>query len=570
MGVKKSSRVLLFRVGLMFVTAAAVGLGFWYPLQEAQRAHIQQVTRFAAQALKADIEDEINSRLLEQIQIAQWYGLKGGLSKQDWDAYASIFVAHHPGYVALLLTDDVFQVRLSMSQAAAKPYLDTLFAPAGPLEEALRGDAKRREVMLSPAVFLQDGQSAHAVLAPLYHDSRHMGFVIAVLDDRQFLADALGDQEGLGYAFAVLEDRQELYRSPGDDGKNEERWGQTAKVMLSATTWQIRVWPQPALLGQVEPHLPQLALIMGSVIGMLLVTTLLFAWTAYVRSQQLSGARDTLELRVQERTSELKSVNSALESEVRDRKQAEHLLQELSGRLLQLRDEEQRRIARELHDSTVQTMGALANDIERIQQLLADGGGPKVHKLLTDSSELVERATTELRTMSYLLHPPMLDDLGLEEVLPWYAAGFVSRSGINVNVEVQPNLGRLPYELELTLFRIVQEALTNIHRHSGSSTAEITLVHDAHQVALRIMDHGRGIPPGRLEAGHNAGSVIGVGIAGMRERVRLLRGQLRIESGASGTSLTATLPISDTLLSNQRNDSREPASARLDFKERYD
>jgi two-component system, NarL family, sensor kinase len=206
-----------------------------------------------------------------------------------------------------------------------------------------------------------------------------------------------------------------------------------------------------------------------------------------------------------------------------------------------LRDEEQRRIARGLHDGTVQTLGALAIGLEKIQRLVTDGDRLKMSKLLAESGELVERVIAELRTMSYLLHPPMLDDLGLEDVLPWYAAGFASRSGIKAGVDVQSNFGRLPHELELTLFRIVQEGLANIHRHSGSPTAEITLVRNAHQVTLQIADHGRGIPRGGIEGG-NGKVLIGVGIAGMRERVRQLRGSLEIESDAKGTLIRVILP----------------------------
>ena len=160
----------------------------------------------------------------------------------------------------------------------------------------------------------------------------------------------------------------------------------------------------------------------------------------------------------------------------------------------------------------------LAIDLQKVQQLVPNGDILKAQELLAQSTELIEQATAEVRTVSYLLHPPILDEFGLEGVLPWYAAGFSSRSGIQVNVDVQPDLGRFPHELELTLFRIVQEALTNIHRHSGSPTADITVFRDAHRVTLQITDHGRGIPPGTLEPAGNARAIVGVGIAGMRER----------------------------------------------------
>lgn len=292
--------------------------------------------------------------------------------------------------------------------------------------------------------------------------------------------------------------------------------------------------------------MPEQALITGSIIGLLLFLTLDGWRLARRKSHELRRTHDQLELRVHDRTAELRAANCKLEAEIIERRRAEESLQELSGRLLQLRDEEQRRIARELHDSTVQLLGALAIDIEKIQRLGPNGDSAKVQRLLAQSSELVERATTELRTISHLLHPPILDDLGLEAVLPWYASGFSDRSEIQVEVDVAADLGRLPRELELTLFRIVQEALTNIHKHSGSPTATIAVSGTAAQVTLQIKDRGCGIPPGIFQPGGSTRAVVGVGLAGMRERVRQLGGRLEITSGADGTSIQAILPIDDS------------------------
>ncbi len=244
-----------------------------------------------------------------------------------------------------------------------------------------------------------------------------------------------------------------------------------------------------------------------------------------------------------ERTAELRSANQKLEVEIRERKHAEKALQHLSGRLLQLKDEEQRRIARELHDSTAQLLGTAAINLERIQRLVL--GEPRAKKLLGETSSLVEQAIAEIRTVSYLLHPPILDELGLEGALLWYAAGLSSRSKIQVKVGIRRGFGRLPYELELAVFRIVQEALTNIHRHSGSPSAEISVSKDSYLVEVRITDHGRGMPPEILKPARNASAIAGVGIAGMRERVRKLGGHLEIDSGSNGTSITATFPISN-------------------------
>jgi signal transduction histidine kinase len=163
--------------------------------------------------------------------------------------------------------------------------------------------------------------------------------------------------------------------------------------------------------------------------------------------------------------------------------------------------------------------------------------------VLAESRELCDQALQETRTLSYLLHPPMLDEGGLARALSWYVAGFIKRSGINVKLFSAPEIGRLPAEVETALFRIVQENLTNIRRHSGSSSAEIRLEKDADQIILQIRDHGRGMPkPASTEA---ADAELGVGIAGMRQRIRQIGGVLKIDSSDEGMVVTAKVPITN-------------------------
>ena len=215
-------------------------------------------------------------------------------------------------------------------------------------------------------------------------------------------------------------------------------------------------------------------------------------------------------------------------------------LQNLSARLLRVQDEERRRIARELHDSTSQMLGAAAISVERAQRMAQTSDYETLGHVLRESADLLNRVTLEIRTSSYLLHPPMLDEIGLEYALPSYAEGFSNRSGISVSLNIQPDLGRLPRDVELTLFRIAQEALTNIHHHSGSRTAFLTLLRDASSAILEIKDEGRGFSPGALES---IDGRLGVGITGMRERVRQLGGHLEIASDHRGTAIRAVLPL---------------------------
>jgi signal transduction histidine kinase len=242
----------------------------------------------------------------------------------------------------------------------------------------------------------------------------------------------------------------------------------------------------------------------------------------------LLKAQEELEMRVQERTEELAVLNRNL--------------RELSARLMQLQDDERRRIARELHDSVGQTLAALAmnlslvkSDLERLT---------RVTNALTDSENLVRDMSTEVRTISHLLHPPLLDEAGLASALRWYLDGFAQRSKITVDLDLPDDFGRLPRELETAIFRIVQESLTNIHRHSESPVARIRLRQRKNEVLVQVEDKGRGIPLEKQELMATSGTP-GVGIRGMRERLRQLGGSLEIESSSDGTLVTGKLPTNE-------------------------
>jgi two-component system, NarL family, sensor kinase len=248
-------------------------------------------------------------------------------------------------------------------------------------------------------------------------------------------------------------------------------------------------------------------------------------------AEQLRKAHDELEVRVLERTADLEAVNAALHAEVNERMRAEQSLRELSGRLLRLQDEERRRIARELHDGTIQNLAALALTVNLVRDDTALSS--PMHETLSECLRLIEQSTGDLRTISYLLHPPVLEELGLARTLQNYVDGFSRRSGIPVTLQVGEHLGHLSSEIELTVFRIVQESLSNIHRHSNSQTAAISLLRVGGTLMLEIADQGTGIP--------SLTTSVGVGIAGMRERVRLLGGEMDIQSSSAGTTIRVLL-----------------------------
>jgi PAS domain S-box-containing protein len=226
-----------------------------------------------------------------------------------------------------------------------------------------------------------------------------------------------------------------------------------------------------------------------------------------------------------------------INTDVTARRRAEEAARSLSGRILTLQDDERRRIARGLHDSLGQYLAALAMKLD----LLSTQGGKRAKSIL-ECSQLVEQCLSETRTISHLLHPPLLDEAGIGSAVRLYVDGFAQRSGIQVHLDLPPELDRLQEDIEIALFRAVQEALTNVHRHSGSSSVYICINLDAEQVRLEIKDNGRGIPKKHLTLLTEGDAGSGVGIAGMRERVRELRGSLEIQSDKTGTRVLIVIP----------------------------
>ena len=257
--------------------------------------------------------------------------------------------------------------------------------------------------------------------------------------------------------------------------------------------------------------------------------------------RNLQIAHDQLEQRVQTRTHELSEALARLRAEMDVREETEDRLRQLSLRLMTLQDEERRHIARELHDTAGQTLAAMKMSIALIRQ--QEKPRLELQVLLDDLDALADAALQEIRTTSYLLLPPLLDEAGIASAARWFAEGFARRSGIELQCEIPEKLERPSRDCELVLFRVLQESLTNVHRHSGASAASIRLQREADQLQLEIRDNGKGIGEERLRSLHASTGKIGVGITGMRERVRQLGGHLEIRSSGSGTAVCVMLPL---------------------------
>src|SRR5882672_6930964 len=228
-------------------------------------------------------------------------------------------------------------------------------------------------------------------------------------------------------------------------------------------------------------------------------------------------------------------------TDIEDRKQTEGELRRLSGLLLRSQDEERRRIARDLHDSTGQDLVALATMLGQLRSSIPSVDR-KSARLLSECKTLADKCIRDVRTLSYVLHPPLLDEAGLVEALRDYAGGFTKRSGIQVELEVSPRVGRMERDVEMALFRVVQESLTNIQRHSGSQLAKIR-IHRNSNLTLEISDLGRGLSAGVRRGKEGLRFEVGVGIPSMHERVKLIGGRLEIDSSSHGTTVRVTIPL---------------------------
>lgn len=242
-------------------------------------------------------------------------------------------------------------------------------------------------------------------------------------------------------------------------------------------------------------------------------------WILAKRSREMALEHAQLESLVLQRTSEL---------------------QILSQRLLKVQDEERRKLSRDLHDSTGQTLAALKINVSFLEA--SSQPDPSARALVAEVRSLADQAIREIRTISYLLHPPLLDEVGFACAAEWYVEGFAKRSGIHVSADF-PTGERLPKNMELALFRVLQECLTNVHRHSGATAVTVVFQQEPDLVTLKVQDSGRGISAERLARLRQTSAESGVGLAGMRERMNELTGRLEIESGAGGTTVRATVPL---------------------------
>jgi signal transduction histidine kinase len=546
---------------IVVVLVLAVGLSatiaVWRAVGTHEQSELRWATKLAAQAIRTDLLTDMEWQVIGLDRLAMLWEAADP-PQNLWTRNAELYIRHRPGCVAVEWFTRDGEQRLVVSAAGKKGTRPLAFD--GDPKALIEAVARSRIAMISAPESVSDGSRQWVVAYPVYASSQARGFIVAFFDLEESLDYILNDVRPLEFSFGVSAPNQAEYVLPGTSRKYEEDLGIVVAVPLPGTTWQLRVWPNADVVNEIRSKLPEVALTVGIAVSLLLALTLYFGIGASLSSarsrrateelrreistregaqEELRRAHGELELRIDRRTGELAASNALLQKEVTEHQRAEELLRELTGRLFQLQDEERRRLARELHDGAVQNLDALALDVAMVREAVP-AEDLRTNQLVRECSRLIEQSMGELRTISYLLHPPYLEELGLPAALRDFVEGFATRSGIQVTLEIDPKLGRLG-RLELAIYRVVQEALSNVHRHAQSRTATITLARNAELVQLEIADAGRGIPPEVLAP--SSSRLAGVGIAGMRERVRLLGGRLEMQSSSSGTRIQVVLPV---------------------------
>jgi signal transduction histidine kinase len=543
--------------GRSWLALAVLALGLagtvaaWYLLGTHERVQVRWATKLAADAIRNDLTESIEWQMYGLDRLALLWETVDP-SQPLWTKNAELYIRHRPGCIAVeWLTPDGAK-RVVVKAPGSRTDAELAFAgvPKSLIESVVASKAAR----ISAPVLVTDKSRQYAIAYPVYAQGQLRGFVVTFFDFERTLGYILDDVRPLGYSLELSQGDQHEYLLVGSSREHKQEWGTTTEVPVPGGTWQIRVWPGPDVLDRIKSRIEEVTLAIGSILSFLLALVVHLGISAGRKSAHIREINEQLKLEIRTRTDaqeQLSRAHSELEVRVRERTAelaaANQSLQELTGKLFRLQDEERRRLARELHDGATQNLIALAMNMASLRK--GAGSGDRQTELMNDSVRLIQESIRELRTTSHLLHPPLIDEMGLPVTLRSYVEGFEARSGIRVALTLDPHLPRLEHDVELAIFRIVQESLTNIHRHSHSQTASILLARKSTEIRLQISDEGTGIPPevmARTEWG-----TAGVGIAGMRERVRLLGGRFEVSSGNPGTTICILLPATEAKASDQ-------------------
>lgn len=517
---KKANGIPSLRLPLLVALASVTAtLVLWHALRGQERAQTERVVKLATYSIRADMIADMNTRIQGLVHIAKSWEIWEKPLRNEFELHASLFISHEPGCVAVGWMTPDLDINWVVPVDGDVAIRRVTLSAQGDQRHLLNSSLQTHEAIVGHSLQFSQEERFLPVWVPIFAQNSFQGYIVGVFRVRTLLDDITSDHADLGYEVVVAEGQDPIYYLSSAIPKN--KWAQETTVPLPGANWRLQIWPSAKAMPDTYPL--SLVVLMGGIF-----VALQLSLTVYLAQKARLWARH------------VEAVNEELMKENVERRRAEESMHRLSARLLQLQDEERRHIARELHDSTAQTMYGLAIKL----RLVAESDRPpepKSDQLLAESRQLAEQCLSEMRTMAYLLHPPSLDELGLVPACRSLVKGFTERSGILVDLTVPSEIDRLPREMETALFRVVQESLSNIHRHAGSKTASVQLSQTEQEIRLEVSDQGRGLVRQMLDREIDE-TQLGVGIAGMRERLRQLGGQLEIRSSSKGTTVIAVLP----------------------------
>jgi signal transduction histidine kinase len=508
------------RLPLVVALASVVAtLVLWHALRGQERAQTERVVKLATYSIRADMIADMNIRILGLVRLAKLWEIWEKPRENEFRLHTSLYISHEPGCVAVGWVNPRLDINWAVPVDGDVAIRQLSLSMQGEQRDLLNSSLQTHDAMVGHSVQLSQEERFLPVWVPIFEKDSFQGFIVGVFRVHTLLDDITSDHADLGYEVVVVEGQDPIYYLSSAIPKN--KWAQEATVPLPGAKWRLQIWPSTKAMPDTYP-LSTVILVGGLFVALQLTLTVYLAQKARLTARNVEA------------------VNQELVKENAERRRTEESMHRLSARLLQLQDEERRHIARELHDSTAQTLYGLAIKLRLVAQSERPPD-PKSDQLLAESRQLAEQCLSEMRTMAYLLHPPSLDELGLLPACRSLAKGFTERSQILVDLKVPSELDRLPREMETALFRVMQESLSNIHRHSGSKTACIQLSESDREIRLEVSDQGRGLVREMVDRVIDE-TQLGVGIAGMRERIRQLGGQLEIRSSSKGTTVIAVLP----------------------------
>lgn len=488
---------------------AALSFTLWQTALLQERTHRANIVGVVTESIKADISDDLEMRYLDLNRVAKHYPFTTHPGSQQVQTFSQ-YMDRRPECEGLAMVTPEYHVTWVVPPPSDDELRDGYFRHEA-AQRAAELSRDIRNIVISRAT----PHLNHRLVSfwiPIFDGANYRGSVVGVFRLEPMLNAVLADSAQPGYNLAIFDGPQPIYTINGE-GWQQQPGVRTVEVPLPGIKWQLEVWPERTPVSDGQP-LSTVVLVGGLAFAIMSALILHLARRAHTAAYNVSEA------------------NQHLTQEVAARRRAEESLHVLSGRLLKVQDEERQSLANLLHEGMAQKLFALSLNLKVTSKWIT---APEAHTRFQQVIDLADQCVCEMRALTHLLHPPSLDVLGLLAACETFVEGYRERTGIEVALEFGDEPVRFPRDMEMALFRVVQESLTNVQHHSGSKHARIRLAHDEGLIVLEIADDGCGV-------GEQPGADSGIGIAGMRERMLQLGGELHVESAAGGTTVRAILP----------------------------